>query len=302
MSPRMRSTCTRWVLAAALLTSIAASIRAQETRSKQVAANSPAGGSNYQGASRAPSPISPRHPLSWVLQYARDEQAYLERTVRDFTCRLVKRERIEGELQEFSYIDMQVREEIRSGAQIIRPMAIYLRFLAPKTVAGRRVIYVDGQNDGKMLVRNGGKHFDYVVTQIDPYGETAQRESLVPVPRSGFIDVLSQMIDVLKRHAQADPSGQNTNVQRISGAKVNNRPCAVIRIMHPQKQKGLEFHIANVFVDEELHLPVRVDISEWPTAPHQPPRLLAEYTYTDLKINVNLPDASFDPAQLRRSR
>jgi hypothetical protein len=290
------------VLAAALFAWSATSIVGQESRPRQFAASAPVGNSTSQGASPATSPISPQHPLVSVLQYAREEQAYLERTVRDFTCVLVKRERVEGDLQDYQYIEMQVREEIRNGDRVDRPMAIYLRFLAPKAVAGRRVIYVDGRNDGKMLVRNGGKHFDYVVTQIDPYGESAQRESLVPVPRSGFIDVLNQMIDVLERHVQADPSGQNTKVQRIPGAKVNKRPCAVIRITHPQKQKGLEFHVVNVFVDTELHLPVRVDISEWPAAAGQPPRLLAEYTYTDLKINVNLPDAAFDPARLRGNR
>jgi len=302
MPPRQCCAPIRLMTLLALLTGTAASIRAQEFPPKSQAIDSAARNSNDQLASPEQLPISPHHPLLAVLQYARDEQAYLKRTVRDFTCMLVKRERIEGELQDYNYIEMRMREEVRSGERMMRPMAIYLRFLSPKAVAGRRVIYVEGQNDGKMLVRNGGKHFDYVVAHVEPYGESAQRESLVPVPRSGFIDVLSQMIDVLQRHAQADPSGQNTKVQRISGAKINKRPCGVIRITHPQKLKGLEFHVANVFVDEELHLPVRVDISEWPSAPNQSPPLMAEYTYTNLKVNVNLPDNAFDPVQLRGNR
>jgi len=197
MSPRQRSVGTQLVLVTALFTSSATSILGQEPRPRQFTANSAVDNSTNQDASPALSTILAQHPLSWVLQYARDEQIYLERTVRDFTCLLAKRERVEGELQDYQYIEMQVREEIRNGDRVARPMAIYLRFLAPKAVAGRRVIYVDGQNDGKMLVRNGGKHIDYVVTQMDPYGESAQRESFVPDPRSGFIAVLSQMIDVL---------------------------------------------------------------------------------------------------------
>jgi Protein of unknown function (DUF1571) len=250
----------------------------------------------------AADPISTDHPLASVMQYARDEQAYLARTVRDFTCVLVKRERIEGELQDYNFIEMRVREQVRDGDRVTSPLALFLHFMAPKPIAGRTVIYVEGQNDNKMLVRNGGKHFDYVVVHVDPYGEGAQRESLVAVPKSGFDHILTQMIDVLKRHAQADPTGENTKVDRISGAKVNKRPCSVIRITHPEKQPGLEFHVANVFVDSQLHLPVRVDLSSWPTAPNKPPELLAEYTYTELKVNVNLNDRTFDPAQLKADR
>jgi hypothetical protein len=246
--------------------------------------------------------VAPGHPLSPVLQYARQEQLYLQQSVHDFTCRLVKRERIDGILQDYQHIDMWVREEIRGPDRVVSPLSIFLQFAGPANVAGRRVLYVDGQNDGKMLVRNGGKHFDYVVAQIDPHGRSAQQESLVPITETGFNHVLSHMIEILERHAQMDPSGENTQVERLAGAKINSRPCNVVRIVHAKKKDGLEFHVANVFIDEELHLPVRVDFSDWPKRANQPAPLLAEYTYTELKLNVNLPDATFDPTRLRGNR
>lgn len=242
---------------------------------------------------------SREHPLVSVLDYARREQAYLRDTLRDFTCRLIKRERINDILQDFHYIDMWGREEIREGNRILQPMSIFLLFQAPKNVAGRRVLYVEGQNDGKMLVRNGGRHFDYVVVSVDPNGETAREESLVPITQSGFNRILAQMIKILERDMQIDASGQNTKVERIAGAKINKRPSSVVRITHPQKQEGLEFHIANVFVDDELHVPVRVDLSLWPTRPGQKPPILAEYTYTELKLNVGIPDSVFTAAHVR---
>ncbi len=237
-----------------------------------------------------------------MLEYARQEQAYLRRTVRDFTCRLVKRERIDGYLQDYQFIDMRAREAIHQGGQVVAPFAIYLYFLAPTKVAGRRVLYVDGQNEGKMLVRNGGKHFDYVVVKVDPDGDSAKDESLVPITESGFNRVLSQMINVLERHAKADPTGENTSIERIEGAKLNKRPCHVIRIVHPKKQSGLEFHVANVFIDDALHIPVRVDFSDWPKFAQSKPPLMAEYTYTDLKVNVGLTDRDFKSTLLRGNR
>ncbi len=257
----------------------------------------------HLAAKPVPPEVSPpsEHPLLAVLRYARKEQAYLHANVRDFTCRLVKRERIGGILQDLQYIDIKAREEVRSGGQVVEPMAIYLQFVGPAKVAGRRVVYVAGRNNGKMLVRNGGKHFEYVVVEIDPDGESARDESLVPITQSGFTNVLNQMIGVLERHVKADVSAANTHVERIAGAKINHRACTLIRIVHPQKQEGLEFHQANVFVDDELHVPVRVDFSSWPTRPNQTPPLLAEYTYTELKLNVNLSDSDFDASLVRRS-
>jgi hypothetical protein len=242
------------------------------------------------------------HPLSSVITYARGEQEYLRNTLRDFSCRLVKRERIEGFLQDYVYINMWVREEGRQGNRVTQPMSIYLEFLGPQKVAGRRVLFIEGENDGKMMVRNGGKHFDYVTVNIAPDSDSAREESLVPITQSGFNRVLAQMIDVLERHRKADPSGTNTQVKRIAGAKINKRPASVIHIVHPQKQAGLEFHEANVFVDDELRVPVRVDFSLWPSRANQKPPLAAEYTYTELQLNPNLPDSTFSRARVKSSR
>lgn len=274
--------------------------------SSRAAAESGTSGAATQQKTGLIAPQIPRasaeHPLESVLEFARREQSYLRNTVRDFTCRLVKRERIEGVLQDHQYIDMRVREEVSDAGRVLQPFSIYLQFVGPAKLAGRRVLYVDGRNDGKLMVRNGGRHFDYVVVNLDPESDTAREESLIPITKTGFNQILDQMIGILERHQSIDPTAANTKVNRIEGAKLNKRPCTVVRVTHPQQQKGLEFHVANVFVDQELHVPVRVDIASWPKHPENPSPVLAEYTYTDLKINVNLPDNAFSPAQLKKDR
>jgi hypothetical protein len=277
---------------------------ASSSRVLAVESGAPAAPSQYKTGSLAPRAprTAPDHPLEAVLDFARREQAYLRSTVHDFSCRLVKRERIEGVLQSYQYIDMRVREEVRDGDHVLQPFSIYLQFVGPAKLAGRQVLYVDGRNDGKMQVRNGGRHFDYVVVNLEPEGDTAREESLVPVTKTGFNQILAQMIGILERHRHVDPTAANTKVDRIEGAKLDKRLCTVVRITHPRRQPGLEFHVANVFVDQELHVPVRVDISSWPKHPENPSPVLAEYNYTDLKINVNLPDGAFSPALLKRDR
>jgi hypothetical protein len=243
-----------------------------------------------------PDVAAAKQPLTAVIEYARREQQYMNRMVRDFTCRLVKRERINGVVQEMHFIDMAVREAQADSGQ---PLSIYLHFLGPKNVLDRRVIFVEGANQGKILVRNGGKHFDYVIADVDPNSAAAREETLVPITGIGFNRLLAHMIDVLEKHRQIDAAGENTTAERIRGAKINGRECTVIRITHPQPMQGLEFHQANVFVDEELHAPVRVDYSDWPKIEGRPAPLIAEYTYTNLKLNVDLPDSTFSAARLR---
>jgi hypothetical protein len=250
--------------------------------------------SNY----RPELPIA-EQPLTAVIEYARREQQYMNRMVRDFTCRLVKRERINGVLQEMHFIDMEVREAQADGGQLVQPLSIYLHFLAPKNVVDRRVIFVEGMNQGKMLVRNGGKHFDYVIADVDPNSDAAREETLVPVTGIGFNRLLAHMIDVLEKHRQIDVTGENTTAERIRGAKINGRACTVIRITHPRHTPGLEFHQANVYVDNEMHAPIRVDYSDWPKIEGRPAPLIAEYTYTNLKLNVDLSDSAFATSRLR---
>lgn len=243
--------------------------------------------------------ISVDHPLTDVISYAKQEEAYIRQAIRDFTCRLVKRERIDGLLQDHQYIDMRVRQHRVEDGSVVQPLNVFLEFAGPKKLVGRRVLYIEGANEGKMLARNGGRRFDYVVAHVDPAGENAMRESLVPITQSDFSHILRQMIVVLERHARLDPEGQNTKAERIDGAKINGRSCGLIRITHPHKMDGLEFHTANVYVDDELRVPVRVDFSSWSRGPKFPAPLLAEYTYTNLKLNVGLEDAAFSPKRLR---
>jgi outer membrane lipoprotein-sorting protein len=73
----------------------------------------------------------------------------------------------------------------------------------------------------------------------------------------------------------------------------------VIRISHPKQRDGLQFFQANMYVDSKLHVPVRIDAYGWPEQPGQERPLLAEYTYTNLKLNVDLSDSLFEPAILR---
>jgi hypothetical protein len=246
----------------------------------------------------APRPAA-QHPLDWVLKFAHEEQVYLQRTVRDFTCRVTKRERIEGELQDYRYIDMWVREEGHTGGRGTRPPSVLLNFLGPSDIQGRKVLFVAGRNDDRLLVRKGGRRFGYVVTDLDPESSVVKQESLMPITEIGFSQVLDRTIRTLQQDVAADPRGDNTIVEHITTATINGRPCHMLRITHPQRRDGLQFFSASVSIDSELHVPVRFDVYDWPDTRDQQPPLVSEFTYTNVTLNAGLDDGIFAPASVR---
>jgi len=295
----------RWLRAgvAILLTCVGPAWALRSAHAQQAATAPATPASATPAEAFRPAVAGPRpaadHPLAWVLKFAHEERAYLQRTVRDFTCRVTKRERIDGELQDYYYIDLRVREQIAVGAQVTQPLSVLLDFLGPSHIEGRRALFVAGQNDGKLLVRKGGRRFGYVVMDIDPFGPSVQRESLMPITEIGFSHLLDRTIRTLQQDVAADPSGEDTIVEHITTATINDRPCQMLRITHPRRRDGLQFFSASVSIDSGLHVPVRFDVYDWPEAPGQQPPLMAEFTYTNVTLNPNLDDAIFTPAILR---
>jgi hypothetical protein len=246
--------------------------------------------------------VSPDHPLLPALKEARQWLGQARQKVHDFHCRVTKRERIDGLLQEFYYIEMWVREEVRVAEQVRSPFSVYMEFLGPKSVYDRRLLYVEGRNEGKIMVRKGGPRFEYVVTEVDADAESTKSESLCPITQSGFIPLLAEIVATMERHMIADPTGENTVVTHPQGAKVDGRPCHVVRIMHPEKQDGLDFHVGTYFIDAGMGVPARIEKLDWPRKPDAAPGLIAEYNYTKVQINLGLSDSTFDPKRLRAKK
>ena len=62
----------------------------------------------------------------------------------------------------------------------------------------------------------------------------------------------------------------------------------------PTPRRNFRFHIARIFVDDELNLPIRYESYDWPEEEGGKPQVLEEYTYLNLKLNNGFTDADFD--------
>ena len=69
----------------------------------------------------------------------------------------------------------------------------------------------------------------------------------------------------------------------------------MLQVTSPTKVEGLDFYQAQVFIDDQLSLPIRYIAYDWPKRAGAPLEVIEEYNYLDLKVNVGLTDADFDP-------
>lgn len=238
------------------------------------------------------------HPLQAPVEIAREGYAQVRRNVADFKCILHKRERIDGRLKSPQFLYVKFRLAQRRNGEVIAPLSVYAHYLAPRAVRGRKLLFVAGRNDDQILVRKGGRRMSYVKLTISPYSEAARRQGRYPIMQMGLDRMLRRLIERAESDMTVDPEGRNTRVTVYRKATVARRVCTRLKIEHPVRQPGLHFHLANLYVDDELEVPIRVEGYGWPASQDADPPLLEEYTYMKLELNPGLTDADFDPRVL----
>jgi hypothetical protein len=117
--------------------------------------------------------------LDEALALAKSSLESLEK-IKDYTCIFVKRERVSGELLPEERLQMKVRHQ---------PFSVYMRFLEPVSLAGQEAIFVEGENDGKLVGHATGISGQVVGTvALDPTGYLAMRNNRYPITNAGSDD------------------------------------------------------------------------------------------------------------------
>ncbi|MFM1902795.1 MAG: hypothetical protein RLZZ440_695 [Planctomycetota bacterium] len=235
------------------------------------------------GAGDATAAVAGAHPLEPALELAQRGLEQLRTTIKDYSCTVVKRERIDGKLGEHEYIFAKIRHE---------PFSVYLYFLAPEAVKGQEVIYVDGRNDGNMLAHAGSGVRAMVGTvSLKPNGSLAMQGNRYAITEIGVENLARRLVEV----AEHDKQFGECEVNFYPNAKVNGRVCTCVQVVHPVPRRNFRFHLARVFIDDELLIPIRYEAYDWPHEEGGQPVLMEEYTYMNVKINNGFTDADFDP-------
>jgi hypothetical protein len=225
-------------------------------------------------------PAQNQHPLVPALQMANSSMNTLL-TIKDYSATMIKRERISGKLNEPEYMYLKVRHQ---------PFSVYMFFLGPPAIRGQEAMYVEGKNNGNLLGHGVGIKKIAGTVSLQPTGAMAMAGQRYPITEIGILNLTKRLIEV----GEADKQYGECDVKFFKEAKINNRLCTCIQVLHPVPRKNFKFNVARVFVDDQLNIPVRYESYDWPEKQGGQPQLIEEYTYTDIKINNGFTDADFD--------
>lgn len=247
-----------------------------------------------QSPRKAESPEQDEESIQSILEMAREGYQRIRHDIQDYSCLLIKRERVQGRLGEYHYMYAKVRNSrAEVGGAAVVPFSVYLRFLGPDDLKGREVLYVAGQNEGRLVARKGGLRFASVTTELDPSSELAMRDNRYPVTEIGLENLVRRFVEV----AEEGVLLKDCSIQLLQGAKVDGRECTCIQVKQrhiPEKlEKRAEFYLARVYIDSELQIPIHYEAFGWPDSAQGEPHLIEQYTYRDLKLNIGLTDVDF---------
>jgi hypothetical protein len=240
-------------------------------------------------------PAGERHPLDPALDMARDALALIQRDIVDYTATIVKRERIKQVLGEYEFMEAKIRNRKVVDGKVVVPLSVYLKFVKPAAVVGREVVWVEGQNNNKLRAHEGGIKGKLLPTVwLDPDSAIAMHGNLHPIYDIGIENLVEKLIE----RGEREKKYSECEVTFTPGAKINGRVCTVLRVVHPIQRPHFEFHKAEIFIDEEMKIPVRYAAFYWPTAGETELPVLEEYTYLNVKLGLVgsplLQDADFD--------
>ena len=239
------------------------------------------------GAAAAPIDLTQRdgeHPLMPALRFAKEGLDHIDANISDYQAILLKRERIDGVLMDQEVAFVKVRHQ---------PFSVHMFFLAPNK--GRECLYAEGPagTDGNLLARDSGFKRRLGVVKLNPTGRFAMDGQKYPITKLGIRNLAAELIEVASNDVQFGEC-EVTTTQTVIGPKDGEkRPVTLIEVIHPTPRRNFRFHKAQVFIDNELRVPIRYAAYMWPQSPGEPLPLEEEYTYLNLQVNNGFTDRDF---------
>lgn len=231
--------------------------------------------------------------MSEMLQLANDALAETVAKLDDYTARLIKQEQDRsGVLQPAS--EMMIKAITRhAGNQPDGPLKVYLRFDSPSSVRGREVIWVENENDGKMLVREAGMVGAMMTVSLPPDGYLAMQGQRYPIDEIGLTRLLEKLIE----RGGEDRTDPEVHVFQTEGYLFDGRPLTHLRIERSAPSgRDNDFAVAELILDRPQNLVVSYRSFGWPQSGSSERPLIESYEYHDLKTNVGLTARDFDIA------
>ncbi len=206
-----------------------------------------------------------------------------------YTATFMKQERLDGagEIPDMQTMDLKIRHQ---------PFSVYMKWIEGGD-RGREVLFVEGENDSKMLVKLGGIKRLLPTVKLDPTEALAMAESRHPVSKMGLLELTNQLITYRKRDFELK---EGVRWQILPHLEFANRKCTGFLVEYASKSVEPVYRKSLVYIDQELHLPVCVHNYGWPEdgvtlagKELDEATLIEHYGYADIHFDSPLETADF---------
>jgi hypothetical protein len=205
-----------------------------------------------------------------------------DKEIQGYTCTLEKRERVAGTLRPREVVEAAFRE---------KPFSVFMKWRVGASKA-QAVLYVEGENDGKLLVRPPGLLSWLVVTKAldSPDVKSSGRYEI-----TGFgLKIGTQRVLTAWKDA-ADRKALKVSYEGIYQLKtVNDRPCYKLHrtdFDHPEED-GISDVV--IYIDTQTWLQVGSILRD------AEGKLIGEYYFRDICPRSEYPADQFTSAALKR--
>ncbi len=191
--------------------------------------------------------------------------------IRDYQCLYEKEERA---------ISSGERQTIKVSFR--KPFDVRLDWLGDKGKVDQTAIYRQGANDGKVLARQSGLLGILTGTmRLNPTDKLALTDSQHPITEMGIGKIIERAqhdsadAGITVKSSEDSLDGRPT--YRFDFVATNNKSVGGL----PEAKKAL------IWVDRDLKLPIKLELYD------RSGSLLERHNFKNLRVNVNLPDATF---------
>jgi hypothetical protein len=238
-----------------------------------------------------------RAPVSHALQSADDPNSQI---LKEHFARLkAGRER-------FSHIPgytatLAKQERIAFGIKVRhQPFSVFMRWQSGDE-AGKEVLYVDGKDDGGLLVHLGGlKGRILPALKIDPFGSLALQHSRYPITKLGILALTDTLIE---RRELEMRSKIRVRVEQKPDADCDGRHCSIYVFEDADRAQSPLYRKSVQYIDRQWNVPLRVANYTWPEPGQHlegsaldEATLIEYYMYSDVVADARLTDGDFDRA------
>jgi outer membrane lipoprotein-sorting protein len=199
-----------------------------------------------------------------------------EKNIRDYTGTMHSQERIGRRLGKKRVIEFKFME---------KPFSLFMRW-KKNPAAASRMLFVEGSHKNKMIVMPKGVFSVIGSVRMDPNSRRARASGRKPCTMFGFYRTMKSAL----RYYEVANKKNELKIKYVGPSKVDGRDCIRVERILP-KRKYYETARLVIDFDIEYLLATSVTLYDWKN------RLLARYSYTDLKFNTGLKKEDFAPAR-----